>query len=476
MPQGWIKYGALISLALLLPGLCGNPHAPSSLYDRLHCDLYLEECPQRGPRPFQMELNEQDRPPIPPDLQPIWDQGFSRVCCDVHPRSYVPTCVGLAFLGNDACNILESATGLGGPFTFGDLSYTNEIARMSQPGAIVYVSRFMIVYFLDVFVQLPPTASLVLVTGNGDCGMPREQWGEGREDHDDIGCLQLHDWEDMKTRMHYTELIQDSRLRHWFAQNYDLTGCSPHAGCSPWSRDQGWTRKVSPIPIGLGGFQRYAEDFYIIKAHERKSMRRQVSDLLDVRARLPRFDLKQEKLLLAFAPAHIHRALLLEYLGGRPYVERYAALDWQKNEYEYSDRLNYWRALGEHMFVAAPTGQGMDTYRLWEALFLGSVPVVVSSALDLLYRDLPVIIIESWESINATSLANWKLEIVQRFGPEPFAHVQEKLTMRYWVDLVQQAAKSSRVHSPLDLGQNNVMCESPIVSFCSSVFQGGAAK
>mmetsp|Transcript_39126 Transcript_39126/g.112962 ORF Transcript_39126/g.112962 Transcript_39126/m.112962 type:complete len:480 (+) Transcript_39126:42-1481(+) len=463
---------ALIPIALLLPGLLRKPPSPYSLYSGLNCDVYLEECPQVEPGPFQMEVNEAGSPSIPSDMLPMWEVGFSRVCCDVHPRSYLSLCVGLAFLGDDRCNVREQGDGVVGP-VLGDVQYADEIERMSQPGAIVYVSQGQLLQFVDAFVQLPPTASLILVTGHTDCSFPRQQWGEGV---DNRLCFLIDSKEDVEARIHYTELIQDSRLRHWFTQNYDLTGCNAASGCSPWSRDQGWTRKVSPIPIGLGGFQRYAEDFYIIKAHERKSMRRQVSDLLDVRARLPRFDLKQEKLLLAFAPAHIHRALLLEYLGGRPYVERYAALNWQNTEVEYSDRLNYWRALGEHMFVAAPTGQGMDTYRLWEALFLGSVPVVESSALDLLYRDLPVIIIESWGSINATSLANWKLEIAQRFGPEPFAHVQEKLTMRYWVDLVQQAAKSSRVHSPLDLGQNNVMCESPIVSFCSSVFQGGAAK
>mmetsp|Transcript_80154 Transcript_80154/g.194353 ORF Transcript_80154/g.194353 Transcript_80154/m.194353 type:complete len:473 (-) Transcript_80154:41-1459(-) len=452
---------ALIPIALLLPGLLRKPPSPYSLYSGLNCDVYLEECPQVEPGPFQMEVNEAGSPSIPSDMLPMWEVGFSRVCCDVHPRSYLSLCVGLAFLGDDRCNVREQGDGVVGP-VLGDVQYADEIERMSQPGAIVYVSQGQLLQFVDAFVQLPPTASLILVTGHTDCSFPRQQWGEGV---DNRLCFLIDSKEDVEARIHYTELIQDSRLRHWFTQNYDLTGCNAASGCSPWSRDQAWTNKVTPIPIGFGIFERYAEQLFWIKAHERKSMRKQVSDLLDVRERSHRFDLKQQKLLLAFSGDH-GRQSLLDLLLGRPYVEHYSSREWWEDPGEYPDRLDYWRALAKHMFVAAPSGLGMDTYRVWEALFLGSVPVVLSSTLDLLYQDYPIIIIDSWESINATSLSRWQLEIVQRFGPQPSARVQEKLTMQYWVDVVQRAADRSRALSPLDLGQNNLACDSAIVRFC----------
>mmetsp|Transcript_22348 Transcript_22348/g.63401 ORF Transcript_22348/g.63401 Transcript_22348/m.63401 type:complete len:475 (+) Transcript_22348:54-1478(+) len=457
---------AVIPLALLLPRLRRLLLPSYSLYSGLNCDVYLEECPKVGPTPFQMEVKEHGSPPISPDQLPMWDLGFSRLCCDVHPRTYVPLCAWMAFIGEDRCNVRESAEPIR-EFTWGLVDYRNEIARMSEPGAIVYVTRGAMQDFLDAFAQLPSTASLILVTGNGDCGMPREQWGEGLRQRGNPGCFLIHDWKDMRTRMHYKELIQDPRLRHWFAQNYDLTGCTPHSGCSSWSRDQAWTHKITPIPIGLGVFERYAEEFFWIPAHERKSMRKQLLDLLDVRVRLHRFDLKRRKLLLAFGRSHLHKRRLLDSLTGQPYVEHYATQEWHLEPGTYSDRLAYWQGLGEHMFVAAPYGSGMDTYRLWEALFLGSIPVVESSSLDLLYRDLPVIIIESWESINETSLSHWQSQIIQRFGSEPLTQVQEKLTMRYWLDVVQQAANRSKLRSPLDLGQDNEACNSPVVHYCS---------
>ena len=64
------------------------------------------------------------------------------------------------------------------------------------------------------------------------------------------------------------------------------------------------------------------------------------------------------------------------------------------------DRAKYWKALGETSFVAAPQGRGLDTYRLWEVLSMGSVPVVTSSSLDLLFSSFPVIIVPSWDEVS----------------------------------------------------------------------------
>jgi hypothetical protein len=41
-----------------------------------------------------------------------------------------------------------------------------------------------------------------------------------------------------------------------------------------------------------------------------------------------------------------------------------------------------WRQFGAHQFAIAPTGMGWDTHRLWELLFLGTVPIVQSGPLD----------------------------------------------------------------------------------------------
>ena len=47
----------------------------------------------------------------------------------------------------------------------------------------------------------------------------------------------------------------------------------------------------------------------------------------------------------------------------------------------------------ESRFALSPSGLGMDTYRLWQALLVGTVPVVESNAgLDRTYSSLPVLV------------------------------------------------------------------------------------
>jgi len=55
--------------------------------------------------------------------------------------------------------------------------------------------------------------------------------------------------------------------------------------------------------------------------------------------------------------------------------------------------------LARSKFVLSPEGNGIDCFRTWEAMLLGSIPVVLTSKLDPLFEDLPVLIVEDWEDI-----------------------------------------------------------------------------
>lgn len=48
----------------------------------------------------------------------------------------------------------------------------------------------------------------------------------------------------------------------------------------------------------------------------------------------------------------------------------------------------------------SPPGRGVDTHRTWEALMVGTIPIMLSTALDPLFTTLPVIIVDSIEGIN----------------------------------------------------------------------------
>lgn len=75
--------------------------------------------------------------------------------------------------------------------------------------------------------------------------------------------------------------------------------------------------------------------------------------------------------------------------------------------------------LRNHKFVLCPRGNGTDTHRLWETLYMGSIPIVIKTvALDE-FTDLPILFIEHWDIINEEFLhkkyeeissAKWNME------------------------------------------------------------------
>lgn len=51
-------------------------------------------------------------------------------------------------------------------------------------------------------------------------------------------------------------------------------------------------------------------------------------------------------------------------------------------------------------FVFSPRGNGIDCHRTCEALYLGAIPIVKTSFLDLIYEGLPVLIVQNWDEVD----------------------------------------------------------------------------
>jgi hypothetical protein len=66
----------------------------------------------------------------------------------------------------------------------------------------------------------------------------------------------------------------------------------------------------------------------------------------------------------------------------------------------------YLRALGAHQFSACPRGNGVDTHRIWESLYLGVVPVVERSVLSEHWSacGLPLVLIDDWREVTPDRL------------------------------------------------------------------------
>lgn len=73
-----------------------------------------------------------------------------------------------------------------------------------------------------------------------------------------------------------------------------------------------------------------------------------------------------------------------------------------KRIFEWNENKNfedYIIELSSYKFCLSPPGRGLDTHRTWEALMVGTIPIVLSSSLDSLFEKLPVVIIDNIEII-----------------------------------------------------------------------------
>lgn len=101
------------------------------------------------------------------------------------------------------------------------------------------------------------------------------------------------------------------------------------------------------------------------------------------------------------------------------------------------NRYETWGAYTQHVFVASPRGNGLDTIRTWEALMLGCIVIVRripgGCVLEELYADLPVVFIDHWFEITRDFLDR----ILSEYEKRTFLY--EKLETSYWIDRIEAA-------------------------------------
>lgn len=93
---------------------------------------------------------------------------------------------------------------------------------------------------------------------------------------------------------------------------------------------------------------------------------------------------------------------------------------------------DYVKNLSRHLFALAPQGNGIDTCRMWECLYLGVIPIVQKSALTEAFSDLPILEVESskWTDIDSAMLTETYEEMSGR------KYNTDKLKKSYWVEQI----------------------------------------
>lgn len=89
---------------------------------------------------------------------------------------------------------------------------------------------------------------------------------------------------------------------------------------------------------------------------------------------------------------------------------------------------DYIRDLNTYKFIFCPWGNGIDTHRIWEALYCGSIPIT-KSHIGLSFDSLPIISFENFDNLSIEQLVTESNKI--NFNTVP-------LNLKYWNDLIRQ--------------------------------------
>jgi hypothetical protein len=83
------------------------------------------------------------------------------------------------------------------------------------------------------------------------------------------------------------------------------------------------------------------------------------------------------------------------------------------------------------MFVISPPGNGIDCHRIWEALYLRTVPVVKYHESFSQFKHLPILFVNNWDEVTIDNLQS----SINIFKNIDFNYIQE-LTINYWSNLI----------------------------------------
>ena len=104
-------------------------------------------------------------------------------------------------------------------------------------------------------------------------------------------------------------------------------------------------------------------------------------------------------------------------------------------------RTSFLRDIKNHDFILCPRGNGIDTHRLWESLYMGSIPIIKRDIAFKDFEDLPICFVDDWTHINEDFLKAEKNRIKNT------TYNLEKLKIDYWINKIQTSINLSKINN-----------------------------
>lgn len=194
----------------------------------------------------------------------------------------------------------------------------------------------------------------------------------------------------------YASYLNSDKIIAWFGQNIESTKYN----------------KLHPIPIGVANQCWPHGNLEGIKAAVRSSLSLE----------------KKFLLYMNFELNHLRpeRYAVSEFFKDKPFV----TLGLPKVHQAYLEEL------AQSKFVLSPPGNGTDCHRAWECLLVGAIPIIKSSALDSMFQDLPVLIINDWSEVAEDFLEKKYREMKSQ------VFNMQKAYFEYWANLIDSYKNS----------------------------------
>ena len=96
--------------------------------------------------------------------------------------------------------------------------------------------------------------------------------------------------------------------------------------------------------------------------------------------------------------------------------------------------------ISKHKFVLCPVGNGLESHRLWETLYIGAIPITRRNLNYSFYEDkLPILMVDDWSEITEEFLIQKYSEITNKL--ENGFYNLEMLNFSYWKNLILNESK-----------------------------------
>jgi len=166
-----------------------------------------------------------------------------------------------------------------------------------------------------------------------------------------------------------SRILKSKKIIKWYTQNYDGSIRSS---------------KIKPYPIGL--------DLHTKRGYGLKTYN-QILNFLKKKRNFTKY-----KKFKIFCDVHLKQYDKF----GNPRKDVFCKLKNSSYVYFLKKRTTFKRIVkfySNYTFVISTHGNGLDCHRTWEALYLGAIVITKTSTLNILYKNLPVIIVDKWDRL-----------------------------------------------------------------------------